>query len=485
MASRKDMAAPKIALAVLLVAAFMDLLDVSIVAVALPAIRADLGASEAALQWTVAAYTLAFAAGLITGGRLGDVIGRRRVFLAGVGAFVACSVACALAWSPGALIATRALQGLAAAMMVPQVLAIITAAFPAGQRAAALGAYGATLGTAAVAGPILGGLLVDLDALGTGWRAIFLVNVPVGLAALALGARVLPESRTARRSQLDLVGVVLGAGALTLLLFPLVRGRELGWPAWTFALIGCSAVVAALFVTWERRMERRGGTPLMPLSLFDNRAYVSGALVSFAFFSTISAFFLVFVLYLQLGVGRDALAAGLACVPFSVGSALTSGASVALAPRLGRIVLVVGASLMAVGMTWLALAVAAAGVEPSWLALALPLALSGAGMGLVAPPLIDVCLAAVAPERAGVASGVLSTATQAGSATGVAAIGAIFFGALPVGRPAGEALADALTTTLPWVAAILAASALLMTLLPGTARPEHEIEPEPLLAGTS
>jgi len=336
---------------------------------------------------------------------------------------------------------------------------------------------------AAVAGPILGGLLVDADLLGTAWRSVFLVNVPVGLAALALGARVLPESRATQRPQLDLVGVVLGAGALTLLLFPLVRGRELGWPAWTFALMGCSLLVGTLFVAWERRGERRGGTPLVPLSLFRDRAYVSGALAAFVFFSTISAFFLVLVLYLQLGVGRDALAAGLTCVPFSVGSALLSGASIALAPRLGRIVLVAGALTMVVAMAWLTLVVDGAGIDPSWIALALPMALAGAGMGLVAPPLMDVCLAAVAPERAGVASGVLNTATQAGSATGVAVIGAIFFGALPAGRPAGEALAHALTTTLPWIAATLIVAAGLMTLLPGTVRSEVEAEPEAVMVG--
>ena len=468
----------KAALAVLLVAAFMDLLDVSIVSVALPAIREDLGASEAALQWTVAAYTLAFAAGLITGGRLGDLIGRRRVFLGGMTAFVALSAGCALAWSPDALIAMRAVQGLSAAMMVPQVLAIITSAFPPGQRAAAFGAYGATLGMAAVAGPILGGLLVDVDLLGTGWRGIFLINVPIGLAALAIGRRVLPESRADKSANLDFVGVILGAGALTLLLFPLVKGRELDWPAWTFALMGCALVVAALFAAWERRIERRGRTPLVPLSLFRSPSYVSGALVGFVFFSTIASFFLVYVLYLQLGTGRDALAAGLACVPFSIGSAVTSGASIALAPKLGRIVLMIGAALMAAAMVWLAVVVDSAGVDPSWLSLAMPLAVAGAGMGLVAPPLIDVCLAAVAPERAGVASGVLTTATQAGSATGVAVIGVIFFGALPVGVPAPQDLADALTSTLPWVAGILTVSIPLMALLPRTARLEHELDLE-------
>jgi EmrB/QacA subfamily drug resistance transporter len=338
-----------LALGVLLLAVVMDLIDITIVNIALPSIRDDLGASNAALEWTVAGYTLAFALGLITAGRLGDVYGRRRMFLLGVGGFTAASVLCGLAWSPEALIAARIAQGALAALMVPQVLSMINVSFPPAERAKAYGLYGGFAGIATVSGPLIGGLLVQGDLFGLDWRPIFLINLPVGLATLVAVAVLVRESRDEHPLRLDLTGVGLVTTALLLLLYPLVQGHELGWPTWTFVSMAASAPVLAVFAVEQARRSRRGGSPLVPLGLFRRHAFTGGVLAALTFFSGVAGFFLVMTLTLQVGLGFSPLHTALTFLPWSIGIAVAAGASVQLAPRLGRRLTVAGSLAMAPG----------------------------------------------------------------------------------------------------------------------------------------
>ncbi|MBB6550281.1 MFS transporter [Nonomuraea rubra] len=462
--------AAAVALAAILTASFMELLDATIVSVAAPAIARDLGAGQAALQWMMAGYTLAVGAGLITGGRLGDLYGRRRVFLLGLAAFMLASAGCGLAPSPGALVGMRVVQGLAGGLMIPQVFGIIRASFEPGARARALGAYGAVLGLASVAGPLLGGLLVEADLFGLGWRAIFWVNVPIAVAALAAGARFMPESRSPGRTRLDLAGAALAAAATTLLLLPLIQGRDWGWPWWGFAVLALSAPVAALFLLRQRRLTGRGGQPILDPALLRVRAFAGGLAVSVLFFGAIGSFFLLLSLYLQLGAGRSAMETGLVILPYAVGSIVTSGIGVRFAHRA---VLVGGTLLLAASQVVLLLMVGDS-AGPAYWELAVPLFAGGLGLGLTAPSLINVVLAGMPARDAGAAGGVLTTITQIGNALGVAVLGGVFFarldGSLRDGASGLLAYGDALASILPWQVACYVAAAALMFLLPRNAR---------------
>jgi len=419
-----------VALAVVLVAGFMQLVDISIVNVAIPSIQRDLDATYSQIQWVLAGYQLAFAVTLITGGRLGDIFGRKRLFMLGMAGFTLASALCGLAQSPEMLIGSRFLQGVMGALMFPQVLSVIQVAFPPQQRGAAFGIFGATIGLATITGPLVGGLLIEGDLLGLEWRPIFLVNVPIGIGALVAAALYLGESRAPRALRLDLAGVVLATGGLLLLVYPLVQGRDLGWPAWTFASMAASVLVLAAFAAWERRKKAADGSPLVDLALFRQRAFVAGLLVAAILFMGIPAFFLTFTLWLQVGLGFSALHAGLTGVPFAVGSALASTASVRLAPRLGRRILTLGTLLLAIGMGAVIWTVDRyGGGTHSW-QLIPALAICGLGLGCTVAPLVNVVLAGIRGQDAGAASGVLTTAQQVGGAVGVAVIGVIFFGLL-------------------------------------------------------
>jgi len=419
-----------VALAVVLVAGFMQLVDISIVNVAIPSIQRDLDATYSQIQWVLAGYQLAFAVTLITGGRLGDIFGRKRLFMLGMAGFTLASALCGLAQSPEMLIGSRFLQGVMGALMFPQVLSVIQVAFPPRQRGAAFGIFGATIGLATITGPLVGGLLIEADLLGLEWRPIFLVNVPIGIGALVAAALYLGESRAPRALRLDLAGVVLATGGLLLLVYPLVQGRDLGWPAWTFASMAASVLVLAAFAAWERRKKAADGSPLVDLALFRQRAFVAGLLVAAILFMGIPAFFLTFTLWLQVGLGFSALHAGLTGVPFAVGSALASTASVRLAPRLGRRILTLGTLLLAIGMGAVIWTVDRyGGGTHSW-QLIPALAICGLGLGCTVAPLVNVVLAGIRGQDAGAASGVLTTAQQVGGAVGVAVIGVIFFGLL-------------------------------------------------------
>ncbi|MGI5170941.1 MFS transporter [Spirillospora sp. CA-253888] len=457
-------------LAAILIADFMELLDATIVSVAAPAIAADLGAGEAALQWTLAGYTLAIGAGLITGGRLGDQFGRRRVFLAGLAGFMVASAGCGLAPDPGTLIGMRVAQGLAGGLMIPQVFGIIRASFAPGARAKALGAYGAVLGVASVAGPLLGGVLVEADLFGLGWRTIFWVNVPIAVLGLVAAARYLPESRTPGDARLDLPGALLAATAAVLLLLPLVQGRDWGWPWWGFALLALSVPAAILFLVRERRLVARNRQPILDPALLRVRAFAGGLSASLLFFGALGSYFLLLSLYLQLGTGRTALETGLVILPYAIGSIISSGIGVRFAHRA---VLVAGALVLAASQLVLLLVVRD-GADPSYWALAAPLFVGGLGLGLTAPSLINVVLAGVPARDAGAAGGVLTTITQIGNALGVAILGVVFFtrleDALTSGAARLAAYGDAFTAILPWQIACYVGAAALMTLLPRRAQ---------------
>jgi len=432
-------------LVILLLAAFMNLLDVSIVNIAIPSIQRDLHASYADVQWALAGYTLAYALVLITGGRLGDTFGRKRLFLIGVAGFTIMSALCGAATGPGMLIACRVAQGAMGAIMVPQVLAVIQVIFPPAERIKALAGFGVTAGLGTVSGPLLGGLLIQHNLFGLTWRPIFLINVPVGILAIAASAVLVRESRAPRPPRLDPVGVGLVSAALLLLLYPLVEGRQLGWPGWTFVAMAAAAPVFALFVWYEQVKQRRDGSPLVPLRLFTEREFSVGMAIALTFFLGIASFGLVLTLFLQIGLGFTPLHAGLSFLPFSAGVLVSSGAAARLAPRFGRGVTMAGALVIAAGMAGVIAAVHHYGAAVTTWDLVPGLAGAGLGLGAVIAPLADIVLARVPHQNAGSASGVFNTGLQVGNSIGIAVIGVIFFGMLGVqSGPAASTVAPAL-----------------------------------------
>jgi EmrB/QacA subfamily drug resistance transporter len=414
-------------LPILLIGIFMAVLDFFIVNVAIPSIGRDLSAGPTSIEWVVAAYGLAYGVGLITGGRLGDSFGRRRMFLLGVALFTLASAACGLAPTATFLIGARAVQGLAAALMIPQILAIVGATFSGPERARAINIYGTVLGLAAVFGQLIGGLLIHADLLGLGWRACFLINIPIGAAAIVLAARFVPEPGPSGRPRIDVVGMVIATFALVALVLPLIEGRQHGWPLWTWLSLGSSAV---LFVVFGRHQMGRGDrATLIDVTLFKERAFTAGLTAQLAYFMGNAAFFLVFTLYVQQGHGLSALNAGLVFVPMGVGYMATSLTARHLAARMGRQVIALGALVMLVGQIGLIVTATHIGVHGSvgWLVPAIVLV--GAGMGLTIAPLATTILSRIDPRHAGAASGVLSTVQQIGNALGVALIGVVFYDA--------------------------------------------------------
>ena len=446
-AATGDSADPRrwLTLTILLLAAFMNLLDVSIVNIAIPSIQRDLQASYADVQWALAGYTLAYALVLITGGRLGDTFGRKRLFLIGVTGFTIMSALCGAAQSPGQLIAFRVVQGAMGAIMVPQVLAVIQVIFPPAERIKALAGFGVTAGLGTISGPLIGGLLIQHNLWGLDWRPIFLINVPVGIIAVAASAVLVRESRAPSPPKLDPVGVGLVSAALLLLLYPLVQGRQLGWPAWTFVSMAASVPVFALFVWYERAKERRDGSPLVPMRLFGERGFSAGMAIAVTFFMGIASFGLVLTLFLQLGLGFTPLHAGLTFLPFSVGVLISSGAAARLAPRFGRGVTMAGALIIAAGMAGIIATTHHYGPAVTTWELVPSLVGVGLGLGSVIAPLADVVLARVPKQDAGAASGVFNTGLQLGNSIGIALIGVIFFGIIgSQSGPAASAVAPAL-----------------------------------------
>ncbi|MFD7879117.1 MFS transporter [Streptomyces sp. NPDC059766] len=471
------------ALAIVMTAAFMDLVDVTIVNIAIPSIQKDAGATFSQIQWITAGYALAFAAGLVTGGRLGDIHGRKRLFLVGIGGFTIASALCGFAANPEMLVASRILQGGMAAMMVPQVLSIVHATFPAHERGKVFGLFGAIVGLGAVSGPLLGALLTEWNLFGLEWRPIFLINLPVGIAGLLLGHRFITESKAPKALKLDLVGVVLVTLGLLMLLYPLTRGRELGWPVWGYVSMAGSLVVFGALVAYERRKSVKDGSPLVELSLFRVKSFAAGIAVQTVFGVALGIFFLVWTLYMQIGLGWSPLRAGLTGVPFSIAVSAAAGLSVQqLVPRFGRKVLQAGALLMGVGVLVYIGESERYGLGIASWQMALPLVVMGLGMGLIVAPLTDAVLSQVPREHSGSASGLINTVQQMGNALGLGLVSVVFFGEIGDRLTAvqvGLAFVNAFQHALVWVAAVMAVIFLLMFALPK--RPAQHVEgaPEP------
>ncbi|NUY34765.1 MFS transporter [Paraburkholderia sp. JPY303] len=416
-----------LALAVLFVGAFLAPLDYFIVNLALPSIHTGLNASDAQLQLVVSAYASAYAVLLITGGRLGDLFGRRRMFMTGMAAFVIASALCGFATSGHMLVIARIVQGIAAAVMAPQVLATIRAVVPLHQQTRVMSLYGFVFGLSSIVGQLGGGALITYHPFGLDWRVIFLINIPIGIAAFIGTWKFVPENQPATHTGVDLKGVALLSAVLLLVIYPMTHGREAGWPAWTFVMFALAVPVFALFVATELRVERGGGHPLVDLQLFRNRAFALGLVLAFLFYCN-SAFFLTYGIFLQTGLHWTPLASGIAIMPFAVGFVIGPLTSPAVVKRIGAHVLTLGFSMMTLGFTvtgWSATQSA----TPDLLFYS-GLVCAGVGHGLLLPSIMRIVLQEVAPEKAGLASGVVSSTLQIGSAFGTAAVSGAFFGAL-------------------------------------------------------
>jgi EmrB/QacA subfamily drug resistance transporter len=469
------------AIAIMLVGVFMELMDVTMANVAVPSMRGDLHASYDQVQWVVAGYSLAFAVGLLTGGRLGDILGRKRMFATGLAAFILSSLMSGAAPNASWLIGGRVLQGLAAAVMLPQVLASITVWFPAGKkREAAFGLFGSVTGIGGVVAPLIGGSLISADLFSWGWRPIFLINIPIGLAALAATLRWVPESSAPDRPRLDLPGAAVAALGVFLLVFPIIQGRDSNWPIWGWILLAASAPTFAAFAVLENRRARRGMSVLIDLTVLRRRGFSAGLAVTLVFFGGVTATAFVLMLTLQSGYGYSALRAGLCLVPLSVALIIGSGLSIGLSKPLGRIILQVGCLTAVGGALWLGSVVGGNASALDIWDIVPPLAVFGLGLGLTVAPLTDFVLAGIPEHAAGSASGLQATTIQVGNAVGVAVLGSIFFSLL-TGRQAAPHFATATRTTFVYVAIVFAAAAALVFLMVPTAReqavPTTAVEP--------
>jgi EmrB/QacA subfamily drug resistance transporter len=417
-------------LAVVLTGAFLAALDFFIVNVSIPAIRTSLKATFAEVQLIIASYGLTYAVFLISGGRLGDIYGRRKLFVWGVAAFTAASALCGIAPSPVFLIVARALQGIAGALLFPQVLSIIQVTFPQRERATAFGFFGTVIGLSSFAGNAVGGVLVSADVFHLGWRPIFLINLPIGLLTIAFAEKFVKESSSPKARRLDLGGVAILTVALTLLLYPLIQGREAGWPAWAFICFIACIPVLLVFIQFEKRITARGGSPLIELSLFHNPVFVLGLCSGVCFFSGAAAFFLISTIFLQNGLGYSPRHAGLTFLWFAIAFLGSSLASVRVQPIIGSRIINLGVALMITGLAGLLWITSSRGIALTSLNLAPVLLVYGTGQGFVMPTLINTVLINIKGHDAGSASGVLTTVQQASFATGVAVIGTVFFSAL-------------------------------------------------------
>jgi EmrB/QacA subfamily drug resistance transporter len=425
-----------LAFGTVITAAVMDLLDSTIAQVAAPTIRHSLGGSYAVIEWVTASYTLAMAVGLLIGGRLGDLFGRRRVLLAGMAGFITASAACAAAGTASELIAARGAQGLLGSIMLPQVFGLIRDLFEEHEMGKAFGVYGPVMGLSAMLGPIASGGLISLNVLGSGWRMIFLVNVPVGLAALAIGARVLPagvSSTAARIRRLDLPGAAMAGAAMFLLVYPLAQGHDLGWPGWLFGMLGAAVLMLAAFA-WYQVRRRRSGSPLIEVSVFSHRSYTMGIVFSIVYIASLGGIVMIFNVFLQNGLGYTPWHSAITTAPWAAGAFVGSAVGGMTMGKLGRRVLQAGLIVEAAGLAGICLVL---GQNVGTLDLMAPMIVGGIGMGMVFVPLFDIVMAGVRPQEMGSASGILQTINALGVSLGVAGIGAIFFaihGYVPAAR---------------------------------------------------
>ncbi|MBV9143881.1 MAG: MFS transporter [Pseudonocardiales bacterium] len=441
------------ALAVTQMAGFMTLLDVSIVNIALPSIQRGLGASVAQVQWVVSGYALTFGLVLVAGGRLGDALGRRRMFLVALSGFVVTSALCGAAPSAELLVAGRLLQGVTAGMLTPQNTGLIQVLFHGPERGKAFGVFGATVGLSTAVGPVLGGFILTAAGEQEGWRWLFYVNVPIGLVALLATWRLLPSPprRAASAAQIDVVGaVLLGVGVLCLLL-PLVQVEDGGlrqlW--WLFAV---APMLVVVFLHWEQEMVRRGRAPLLDTRMLSaTPGYPAGAALGLVYFVGFSGIWLVFALYFQRGLGYTPLQSGLAVTPFALGSATSAAIAGRLVTKYGRWVTVLGLSGVAIGLVGSAMVLHGAPAASAQWAAALPLLVAGIGSGAVISPNVTLTLECVPPLMGGAAAGALQTGQRIGSAIGTATLAAVFYGVLSQRAGYPDAIAAALLTATGFV----------------------------------
>ena len=455
---------------VMIGAAMMDLIDITVVNVALPTIRDDLGASGTQLEWVVSAYLLAFAATLIVAGSFGDLLGRKRVFIGGIVVFGLASLAAGMSQSPSELIAARVVQGAAAAAMIPQLLGTFRTMFEADERGKAFGLYGAILGFASAIGLVLGGALTDADLFGWGWRTVFLINIPIAVIALVASIRVVPETNDPQAGRPDLGGAVLLAGSVVALAYPLLEGRTLGWPAWVWLVFAGGVVGLITLGVVEARRRSTRVAPLLRPRLLRAPAFSAGLVVLLAFSAGMQGFFLVFAVWIQTGMGFSPLAAGLTALAFSIGSFLLAPMAVPLAQKYGRLVLCAGGIAMALGMLGIALGSSHVGHGGDPWPVVPGLVVAGIGLSLLVIPLANVVLAAVPHEVASGAGGILSTAQQLGGAVGVAVIGTLFFGSVE-----HHTFTQAFKHAAPVVIGLFVVAGLLSLVLPNTAVSEEEL----------
>ncbi len=456
----------------ILAASLMNLLDSTVGNVAAPVIRADLGGSLSTLQWIAAGYTLALAVGLLTGGRLGDMFGRKRMLMFAVAGFVAASLACAFAGSPETLIAARVVQGAFGAVMLPQCFGLMRDMFGA-EVGKAFAVLGPVIGLSIIAGPIVAGLLIDADIAGTSWRMIFLLNLPLGAFSLYAGHKVLPAALSANATRLDLRGALIAAAGMFMLVYPLVQGRELGWPGWSLVMLAASVPVLAGFAWHQRGRARSGRTPLVELSVFAKRSYTSGVLFVIVFFGAIVGFSLALGLFLQLGLRYSALDASVAMAAWPVGAFIGSVFGSTMMTRLGRHILHIGLTVMTIGLVYLYMVFDRVGSDLGAWDLTVPLVAYGAGMGMIFVPLFDIIVGRLEDHEVGSASGLLESFQQLGASLGIAVLGTIFFGVVGSQVDVESFLSAARHVTLLTVGLTVAAFAMAF-LLPKRAR-EHTV----------
>ncbi|GLZ76173.1 MFS transporter [Actinorhabdospora filicis] len=458
------------ALSVLLAGMFMALLDTTIVNVALPPIRNSLNASEATLSWIISGYALAFGLALIPAGRLGDRLGHKWVFFAGLSLFTLASLACGFARSDLQLVVSRVAQGLACGVYVPAVTAFIQLLFPPRARGRAFAVMGSVIGVSTALGPILGGLIIQAAGEENGWRLVFWVNLPIGVLTLIAAAVLLPRKSASQTLSggVDWLGLLLVTGGLVAVLVPLIQGEDAGWPPWTFLSIAGGLLLLVSFALWENAYARRGRGPLVPPGLFRHRAFTGGVVLALIYFAAFTSIFFVISLLWQAGLGHTALETGLVSLPFAIGNIIGAAQSNRLAKRYGRTVLIAGAALVTAGLTavWLVLLLTPADGLSHWQFL-VPLFVAGLGNGFFIAPNTSFIVATVAPAEAGAASGVVAAVQRIGSAIGIAVVGSVLFGTLVVrgNTPAAVAtgFSEAATNAI-LVSACLSLAALLLVL---------------------
>lgn len=451
-------------LAVVLIADMMDLLDSTLTNIAAPSIVREIGGGVSLIKWLGSSYALAMGVFLVVGGRLGDRYGQRRVFLIGQSGFILASAACGLSVSPGMIVAARLVQGAFGALLIPQGMAIMTATFPREFMAKAFSAYGPALGVAMIGGPLLGGLIINANVAGLGWRPMFLINIAIGSLGLLAAVRVLPQGLGDRATMVDARGAVFLGGAMLGLMYGLIEGSTSGW---TLLPIACLVAGLACFGFFCSR-QRTAAQPLIKPTLLKNGGFTAGLLLGLFYFAVVSGLMYVLSLFLQGGLGRSAGAAAVDLLPVTLGIVISSFAGAMLIPRLGRTLIFIGVLLTAVGTGCFVVGVLVAGITVSAWAIEPAMLAMGLGMGACFGTLFDAALSAISPDEAGSASGSLSAIQQLASCIGSAAITTVYFHVLPVGG-----YAHAVATSLIVVLGIAALCCGLVWLLPARIRAQH------------